>query len=408
MNNFQPLKIIYFYQYFGTSKGGWSTRVYEMTRRWVASGVDVTVITSVYDKSDLRPNGFITNFDIEGVNVKLVNIKLSNKHSFIKRLYSFFAFSITSTWYALTLKADVIITSSGPLTIGIPGILAKTFRKIIFVFETRDLWPTGAIELGALKNKTFIKLSKWLEKTCYKKADLIVAASPGQRDHIKFIVPEKPLIVITNGSDNHLMNEIDLELELPEWGLNKKLVLYAGTLGLIDDCTTVVNLAKELEVRGRSDFEVVLVGDGKERLMLEELAEKLALKNIHFLGQTTKENVMRWLSHCHISLLTVKNVKFLNTASPNKIFDAFAAGIPVVQNTQGWIKDYIEERNCGLTVAKSDPAALAGAVIEILDNPGLWQQMSQNAKNAALEDFDRDKLSSEMLFAINQLIEKKK
>ena len=408
MNNFKPLKIIYFYQYFGTSKGGWSTRVYEMTRRWAASGVDVTVITSVYDKSDLRPKGFITNFDIEGVKVKLVNIRLSNKHSFIKRLYSFFAFSITSIWYALTLKADVIIASSGPLTIGVPGIMAKTFRKIFFVFETRDLWPTGAIELGALKNKTLINLAKWLEKTCYKKADLIVAASLGQQDHIKTIVPQKALVVITNGSDNHLMNEIDLRLEMPPWGVNKKLILYAGTLGLIDDCATVVNLAKELEVRGRSDFEVVLIGDGKERLMLEKMAEKLELKNIHFLGQTSKENVMRWLSHCHISLLTVKNVKFLDTASPNKIFDAFAAGIPIVQNTQGWIKDYIEKQNCGLTVAKSDPAALANAVVKILDNPELWQKMSQNAKKAALEDFDRDKLSEKMLMYINQLVEKKK
>jgi len=117
---------------------------------------------------------------------------------------------------------------------------------------------------------------------------------------------------------------------------------------------------------------------------------------------------MRWLSHCHISLLTVKNVKFLDTASPNKIFDAFAAGIPIVQNTQGWIKDYIEKQNCGLTVAKSDPAALANAVVKILDNPELWQKMSQNAKKAALEDFDRDKLSEKMLMYINQLVEKKK
>jgi hypothetical protein len=164
LDSSSPIRIIYFYQYFGTSKGGWSTRVYEMTRRWAASGAQVTVITSVYDKSDFKAKGFITNFNVEGVQVKLINIRLSNKHSFIKRIYSFFAFSITSIWYALTLKADVIIASSGPLTIGIPGVLAKMLRNITFVFEIRDLWPTGAIELGALKNKSFIKMAKWLEK----------------------------------------------------------------------------------------------------------------------------------------------------------------------------------------------------------------------------------------------------
>jgi glycosyltransferase involved in cell wall biosynthesis len=401
------MKIVYFYQYYGTSKGGWSTRVYEMTRRWAASGTDVTVITSVYDKSDLKANGFITNFNVEGVKVKLINIRLSNKHSFIKRLYSFFAFSITAVWYAMTLKADVIIASSGPLTIGVPGVLAKLIRRKTFVFEIRDLWPTGAIELGALKNKTVIKLAKWLERVCYKTADLVVAASPGQMQHVKDIVPNKPVIVITNASDNQLLKEIDLKVDMPAWGINKKLVLYAGTLGLIDDCATVVYLAKELEKMHRHDIEVVLIGDGKERIELEELASSLVLKNIHFLGQTSKENVMRWLTNCHISLLTVKNVPFLDTASPNKIFDAFAAGIPIIQNTQGWIKDYIAEKQCGLTVPKSDPKAMANAVVKLLDEPGLWQKMSQNSNKAGREDFDRDKLSKIMLDAIYQTLNSK-
>lgn len=379
-----------------------------MTRRWVADGADVTVITSVYDKSDLKPDSFITNFNIEGVHVKLVNIRLSNKHSFVKRLYSFFAFSITAIWYALTVKADVIITSSGPLTIGVPGVLAKMFRKITFIFEIRDLWPTGAIELGALKNKTAIKIAKWLEKTCYRKADLIIASSPGQKNHILQITPSKPVTVITNGSDNHLMNEIDFNLEIPAWGLNKSIILYAGTLGLIDDCTTIVMLAKEFEIRQRPDLEVVLVGDGKEREMLEEMAVEMNLKNIHFIGQTSKENAMRWLANSKISLFTVKNVKFLDTASPNKVFDAFAAGIPMVQNTQGWIKDYFEKRNCGLTVLQSDPKALADAVIKIVDNPGLWKTMAENSKKAAIEDFDRDKLSNKMLDAIVNSVNKNK
>src|SRR5665213_3187523 len=187
----QPIKIVYFYQYFGTAKGGWSTRVYEMTRRWAAAGAEVTVVTSMYDKSDLIPKGFITNLNIDGVHVKLVNIRLSNKHSFLKRLYSFFAFSFTSIWYALTLRYDVIIASSGPLTIGIPGVLARIIRRKPFVFEIRDLWPTGAIELGALKNPTMIKMAKWLEKTCYSTADHVVTASIGQMKHVKQIVPDQ-------------------------------------------------------------------------------------------------------------------------------------------------------------------------------------------------------------------------
>lgn len=48
------MNIVYFYQYFGTPKGGWSTRVYETIRRWARQGHHVTVVTSLYDKSELE------------------------------------------------------------------------------------------------------------------------------------------------------------------------------------------------------------------------------------------------------------------------------------------------------------------------------------------------------------------
>jgi len=52
------MKILYFYQYFGTPKGSWSTRVCEYTRRWVLEGHSVTVVIAPYEKSDIKTDGF--------------------------------------------------------------------------------------------------------------------------------------------------------------------------------------------------------------------------------------------------------------------------------------------------------------------------------------------------------------
>src|SRR5438270_12120765 len=68
------MRIVYFYQYFTTPKGAWSTRAYEFARRWVRAGDSVTVVTSVYDKSDLDPQKLISRFDIEGIDVRVINI----------------------------------------------------------------------------------------------------------------------------------------------------------------------------------------------------------------------------------------------------------------------------------------------------------------------------------------------
>ena len=53
------MKILYFYQYFSTPKGSWGTRVYEFAKDWVVKGHEVTVVTSIYSKSDLKAQQLI-------------------------------------------------------------------------------------------------------------------------------------------------------------------------------------------------------------------------------------------------------------------------------------------------------------------------------------------------------------
>ena len=147
------MKVTYLYQYFGTPSGSWSTRVYELTRRWVKKGVEVTVITAPYDKSDIKSKGFIHSTRIKGVKVIVINSGDSNQYPFLKRVYKALIFSLFSIYFTLKIKSDINIASSGPITIAIPALFAKFFKKTPFVFEVRDLWPDGAIELGLISNK---------------------------------------------------------------------------------------------------------------------------------------------------------------------------------------------------------------------------------------------------------------
>ena len=83
------MKIVYFYQYFTTPKGSYGTRVYEFTKEWVKMGHEVTVVTSIFSKSDIKANRFIENQIIDGIKLKVINLKIDNKQSFSRRVFSF-------------------------------------------------------------------------------------------------------------------------------------------------------------------------------------------------------------------------------------------------------------------------------------------------------------------------------
>ena len=144
-------------------------------------GHDVTVISAVYYKSDIRVKKFIETIYFEGIKVKVINIKISNKQSFLRRVLTFIIYTIFSTYYSLSIKSDVIVSSSGPITVGIPALISKFLINKQYIFEVRDLWPEAPEMLGVLKNKILISLSYKFEELCYKYSSLIVVLSDGMK-----------------------------------------------------------------------------------------------------------------------------------------------------------------------------------------------------------------------------------
>lgn len=307
-----------------------------------------------------------------------------------------------SVYYALTLKYDVAIASSGPITIGLPGLVASQIRKKPMVFEVRDLWPEGAIQLGLLKSSFSHKMAYWFEQKCYKAASAIVALSEGMAESIRKRYGHDNVFVIPNASDNKLFSNKDFPLVLPTWAENKIIFTYAGSLGLMDNCIQIIDAADSLDQNLRDKVVIVFLGEGAERLSLEKTVIEKKLSHVKFLGLKPKEEVVGWLQKATAAFLVFKDVPVLNTSSPNKMFDAFAAGLPIIQTTQGWIKDLIEKHDCGITVAPNAPNQMAEAIALLATNSVIRDQKALNAKKVALELFDRDKLAKQMITIISR------
>jgi glycosyltransferase involved in cell wall biosynthesis len=355
-------------------------------------------VTSVYDKSDLQPKGLIEKFEFDGIEVQAVNVRLSNKHGIFRRILTFSQFLLLAAWLAVRTPADILIASSGPLTIGIPALLASLFRRNKFVFEMRDVFSEGVRQVGVVKSRLAFRLLRWFELLLCRHSDQVVALSPGIAEWVKSHCPSTAVVVIPNAADNELFGGQKSRLVQNE---GKPIrAVFTGTIGTANNCGLLVEAADELQRRGQNNIRIELIGDGKERPRLEKEVQKRGLTNIHFRHLMPKIELVKELAGADIALLVLKPMPVFDSASPNKLFDAFAAGLPVIQTTQGWIKELLDYENCGLTVPGDDPKALVEALLTISENFQLRQEMSANASKLAMERFDRDILADKMLSAL--------
>lgn len=398
------MKIVYFYQYFSTPNGSWGTRVYEFASEWVKKGHEVTVVSSIYSKSDLTATQLVEDQVFNGIHVKVINVLIDNKQPKMKRIGSFIKYAVLSSWYALTLDADVVIASSGPITVGLPGLIARYGRGRPLVFETRDLWPDGAIELGFIKNNSIKKIAYWFESRCYQAARLIVTLSPGMKTHIEVKHHHKNVISVTNAANIDLFAQPQVFPSHINVVQPLKYAIYTGNIGEVNNSHWLYQAALSLTQKGHDDIVILLVGEGQQREELEKLASENGVKNFIRLGLMPKKDLVPLIQYALVSLVPLKGTPVLDTSSPNKFFESLAAGVPVIQNTNGWMKDFLTVHQIGFTIAPDAPELLADKLIEMDTNPVIREAIHHRAIQVAKENFDKNSLANVMLEAIEQAV----
>jgi glycosyltransferase involved in cell wall biosynthesis len=103
-----------------------------------------------------------------------------------------------------------------------------------------------------------------------------------------------------------------------------------------------------------------------------------------------RKDAVAFFGACDLALSTFLNIPALSANSPNKVFDALAAGRPIAVNNGGWVAEMIAESNAGLVLEPDDPAAAAEAVARFVRHPHAGQDARAAAQRLARERFDRD------------------
>lgn len=394
------MKFLYFHQHFSTPQGATGTRSYEMTRRLIARGHQVTMVCG---RSGTGHTGLSNDFfkgkrrgNVDGIDVIEFDLAYSNKLSFIQRVFAFLLFAWRSVLVAMREDYDVVFATTTPLTAGIPGIAARWLRGKPFVFEVRDLWPELPKAMGVITNPVVLLMMSILEWVSYHSAHRLIGLSPGIVEGIsKRGIPVERILAVPNGCDLEIFAR-QSETWFPD-GVNSSdlMAIFTGTHGMANGLNSVIDAAIQLKNKGRKDIKLVLVGDGMLKPQLQHRAVEEGLDNVIFHDPVSKHKLAGLMASADIGLQLLANVPaFYYGTSPNKFFDYIAAGLPVLNNYPGWLAELITNNQCGYAVEPENSVAFANALIDAADHRDQLREMGARARELARREYDRDVLAA--------------
>jgi glycosyltransferase involved in cell wall biosynthesis len=402
------VRILYLHQYFATPKSNAGTRSFEIAKRLVGNGHQVIFVTSsAYLSKDYDLVGGWNFIEISGIKLYVLKSNYSNKDAFVLRMMKFLSFSIRAIFKSLTIKSDVVLATSTPLTIAIPGLIYSKLKSVPLVFEVRDLWPELPIATGVIKNKLLILFASWLERYTYKNSKRLIGLSPGMCEGIRKHGIDSSLITLaTNSCDTDLF---DVNKSVGISYLNdklsfvgdRKLVVYTGTFGLINDVSYIVELAKVAkDIDPSLCFLAIGEGMQKESVTEKAINNGVLNNNLYILPAVPKSEIVQLLSAASLSLSLFGPVKEMWKNSANKLFDSLASQTPVAINYSGWQKDFILEHECGLVLDSNNFEMSVNQISTFLNDNARYEKALLSCKDLSYNQFSRDLMANRVEMAL--------
>ncbi len=143
------------------------------------------------------------------------------------------------------------------------------------------------------------------------------------------------------------------------------------------------------------DVTLLVVGKGErgEEHALLQLAARAGVKqNIDYRGWVEPEQIPALLAAADIALVPLDDTLINRARCSAKLLELMAAGLPVVAGRVGQMSEYIQDGQNGLLVTPGNPAALARATLQLMDDDSLRQRVG-NAARAVVWQFAWERLA---------------
>jgi glycosyltransferase involved in cell wall biosynthesis len=170
-------------------------------------------------------------------------------------------------------------------------------------------------------------------------------------------------------------------LALPKDAL---VLVYIGSLGEHRGLDTLLAVFQR---HALEDVYLLLGGYGVGGEQTAEIAK--AIQNVRYLGAVPFAKVPLYTAMGDVIVCLFNPAKRSHqVALPNKLFEALAAGKPIIVAEGTRAAELVEELGCGLVVPYGDIESLENAILGLKEKPHYRERLARNAKNAARERYN--------------------
>jgi phosphatidylinositol alpha-1,6-mannosyltransferase len=132
----------------------------------------------------------------------------------------------------------------------------------------------------------------------------------------------------------------------------------------------------------------LIVGDGPERESLEQQARDAGVADItHFAGSVPESDLPAWYRAGDVFVLPNRSDGHDFEGFGMVFLEAAAAGLPVVGGRSGGVPETMVEGKTGQLVSGTDPAELAGVMIDLARSPERRGALGAAGRERAVTDF---------------------
>jgi glycosyltransferase involved in cell wall biosynthesis len=347
-----------------------------------------------YDKDVIMSSNYVIKF-LHGFGYK-------NNVSFTRLLDHFILGNKFSKLSKSEKLPDLIISSFPIISFSSAAVKFGRLNSVPVVIDARDMWPD--IFLDTVSPKLRIVLKPFLivlfgkTKFIFRNAKAITGMTKNFVDWGLLKAGRNATIIDRPFPFGYkkcdlILNEIEKASIFEQFKLNRErqIVILVSYIGNVLDINLLISFAiklKELDLA----MDVVVCGTGDKYELLKQKCDNIL--NIKLLGWCDSVQILKLLKISFVGLLPYKNRLDFRNSIPNKVAEYMSAGLPIISSVAGVVENILRENNCGFFVENSDD--FVEVIEKLAEDKELYLKMSQNATNYFNNNFESNKVYTEM------------